>query len=132
MTLTYDELLARRLRRLPGTGKTVDLSEHPHLAPFQREIVTWACEVGRPAIWADTGLGKTRMQVIWASLMAETSLIITPLAVAQQTVAEAQKIGIRAEYVRAGVDVTGPGVWVTNVEMIDAFDPALFGADALD
>ena len=37
---------------------------------FQRDIVSWACRRGRAAIFADTGLGKTLMQLTWAHLVA--------------------------------------------------------------
>jgi hypothetical protein len=58
--------------------------------------------------------------------------IVTPLAVAEQTVAEASKIGISARYVRDGDQVNGPGIYVTNYEMIEHFDPEVFGAVVLD
>lgn len=133
MSVTYADFLTRRARRQPPAGITItgQLDGLP-LAPFQDHIVRWACQVGRPAVWADTGLGKTRMQLAWCHAMADTSLIITPLAVAQQTVEEAETIGIPARYVRHQAEVTGPGVWVTNLEMVSAFDPARFGAVALD
>lgn len=133
MTTSYADFLARRARRQPALGidVTTELDGLP-LAPFQQHIVKWACKVGRPAVWADTGLGKTRMQLTWCHLMADTSLIVTPLAVAQQTVEEAESIGIPARYVRDQSEVTGPGVWVTNLEMVPAFNPAAFGAVALD
>ncbi len=78
-------------------------------------------------MWADTGLGKTRMQVEWCRVMADTALIVTPLAVAQQTVEEAAKIGVTARYVRDAGDVTGPGLYVTNYEMVERFPAAMFG-----
>ncbi|HEY9249371.1 MAG TPA: helicase-related protein [Rariglobus sp.] len=128
---TYAEFLARRAHRVHAAGRDVNPTGY-HLSPFQEHITRWACQVGRPAVWADTGLGKTRMQIAWCDLMADTSLIVTPLAVAQQTVEEAATIDVPARYVRSQSEVTGPGVWVTNLEMVDAFDPAAFGAVALD
>lgn len=132
--MSYADLLERRKRREESTGRAVsagDLDQFP-LAPFQRHIVEWACSVGRPAVWADTGLGKTRMQIAWAWLMGETSLIITPLAVAEQTIEEAEKIGGEARYIRHSDEIAGPGLYVTNIEMIGAVDPSRFDAVALD
>ncbi|WP_125107975.1 DEAD/DEAH box helicase [Gulosibacter massiliensis] len=130
--MTYADLIARRARRQQHLGRIVDPeSLRPSLAEFQRHIVTWACEVGNPAIWADTGLGKTRMQIEWCRLMGDTTLIVTPLAVAEQTVEEAEKIGVTARYIRSHAEVTGPGVYVTNIEMVDAVG-ANFDAVALD
>ena len=130
---SYEEFLARRARKQPQTGRivTTELDGLP-LSPFQQHITRWACQVGRPAVWADTGLGKTRMQLAWCHAMADTALIVTPLAVAQQTVEEAEHTGIPARYVRDQSEATGPGVWVTNLEMVEAFDPGMFGAVALD
>ncbi|NJP24419.1 helicase [Microbispora sp. SCL1-1] len=105
---------------------------HPTLHEWQRRIVAWAARTGRAAIWADTGLGKTFMQLEWARLSADRSLVVAPLAVCQQTVREATKLGITAHYVRSDTDATGPGVWVTNYEMTPHFDPAGFGAVVLD
>ena len=133
MSLTYADFIAKRKARIPQIGITVEPGDiHHSLKPFQVDIVTWAARVGRPAVWADTGLGKTRMQLEWCRLMAETSLIVTPLAVAQQTVEESALIHVDARYVRSGDEITGPGVYVTNYEMVERFDPALFGAVALD
>lgn len=130
----YAEFIARRRARAAATGrKVIAPMIHRSLKPFQKRIVQWACEVGRPAVWADTGLGKTRMQIEWCRLMAERSLIITPLAVAEQTAEEAAKIGVTARYVRHPDEIRDDvGLFVTNFEMVQAFDPAAFGAVALD
>lgn len=129
----YAEFIARRKARESTPGIDIDPGVlHESLKPFQRQIVAWAAKVGRPAVWADTGLGKTRMQLEWCRISGDRSLVVTPLAVAGQTVAEAEKIGITAKYVRDGAQVDGPGVYVTNYEMVERFDPALFDAVALD
>lgn len=130
---TYEEFLARREVRAVKLGREVVAGAmHESIKPFQRQIIQWACKVGRPAVWADTGLGKTRMQVEWSRLMADRSMIVAPLAVAQQTVEEAVRIGVEVRYVRDGADVAGEGVHITNYEMVERFDPTLFGAVALD
>lgn len=129
----YSEFLASKLREAPEIGLAVTESDvHPLLHPWQAEIVTWAVKTGRAAIWADTGLGKTFMQLEWARLSGDTSLIVAPLAVCAQTVREAAKLGITARYVRSGDAVTGPGIWVTNYEMVTRFSPELFDAVVLD
>lgn len=132
-TLDYADLLARRERAIPARGIAVHPGDiHPSLKPFQRQIVQWAAGRGTAAIWADTGLGKTRMQLEWARLVARTSLIVAPLAVCAQTVEEAATIGIDARYVRDPADVTGPGVWLTNYEMVERFPADMFDAVVLD
>src|SRR5262245_21120467 len=67
------------------------------LFDFQRALVEWAVRKGRGGIFADCGLGKTPMELVWAeNTVRHTNrpvLILAPLAVAQQTVREAQKFG---------------------------------------
>lgn len=133
MTTSYAELVARRRARVAPDGVTVDAgSLHPSMKPFQVDVTSWAAKVGRPAVWADTGLGKTRMQLEWCRTVADVSLVVAPLGVARQTPEEAALIDSNARYVRSGDDITGPGIYVTNYEMVDQFDPRRIGAVALD
>lgn len=116
----------------PVAGIDVDASEvHEKLFPFQRDLVVWALRKGRCALFADTGLGKTFMQLEWARLLGCRTLIVAPLTVARQTGREAQKIGLEVAYVRSQDDVTGP-LAITNYAMVHHFDPAAFGAVVLD
>jgi hypothetical protein len=86
---------------------------------------------GRAAIFADTGLGKTFIQLEWARMLQVDTLIVAPLSVARQTTSEAAKIGITVTLCRSPVDVR-PGICVTNYEMAAKFNPAQFGAVVLD
>lgn len=131
--MSYEDFLARKLRQSPILGEEINSSEvHPRLHAWQREIVVWAVRTGRAALWADTGLGKTLMQVEWARLSGSTALIVAPLAVTRQTVREASTVGVSATYVRDASAITGPGLYVTNYEMVDRFDPQLLDAVVLD
>lgn len=103
----------------------------PVLFDFQRDLVRWALRKGRAAIFADTGLGKTFMQLEWARLTGENALIIAPLSVARQTVREAERIGLTVQYVRHQSECS-ENICITNYEMLDHFDPAQFGAVVLD
>tara|TARA_R110002020_G_scaffold335482_3_gene550627 strand:- start:642 stop:1940 length:1299 start_codon:yes stop_codon:yes gene_type:complete len=131
--IAYPDFIARRRARVESQGVQVNPGDlHPSLKPFQHDVTTWAAGVGRPAVWADTGLGKTRMQLEWSRVMAETSLIVAPLAVGQQTSEEAALINSEARYVRSGSEIDGPGIYITNYEMVEHFDPSRIGAVALD
>jgi superfamily II DNA or RNA helicase len=133
MSVDYADFLARKHGRMEKPGRAVaETDVHPLLHSWQNELVRWAVRTGRAAIWADTGLGKTLMQVEWARLSGATALIVAPLAVCRQTVREAAKVGVEAAYVRSGTEITGPGVWVTNYEMVPHFDPSRLDAVALD
>jgi len=65
---------------------------------FQKYIIEKSVLKGRMALFADTGLGKTIMQLSFAyNVVLHTNkkvLILTPLAVAFQFIVEANKIGI--------------------------------------
>ena len=129
---TYAEFLASKERRNPDAGITIDATDlHPSLFAFQRDLVAWAAKKGRAALWADTGLGKTRMQLEWARVMGRRTIIIAPLAVTQQTIEEAAAIGTDVAYARNTDEVTGT-ITITNYERADDFDPPHFGAVVLD
>lgn len=120
----YEALLAEKLRANVGSGFTPgDL--HPSLFPFQSFIVRRALEAGRYAIFADCGLGKTFMQLVWARAVADHEngrvLILAPLAVVWQTVAEAERWGISLE-----------SITVTNYEQLDNIDASAFVGVVLD
>lgn len=131
--LEYIDFLARKSRSAEPVGIDVDRDAiSPVLYDWQADALQWALRVGRCALFWDCGLGKTFAQVEWARLSADTSLIVAPLSVARQTVREARKLDVEVRYVRDGGQVDGHGVWITNYEMVDRFDPAAFGAVVLD
>lgn len=106
------------------------------LKPFQRDIVIWALHLGRGAIFAGTGLGKTLQQLAWAQAVARYTskpvLILTPLAVAQQTVGEAIKFGIPSvEYARDQSEAR-TDIVVTNYDRIEKFDLSKYAGIVLD
>lgn len=129
--MDYQSFLDIKDRVVPRSGRDVDESTlHESLFPFQRDLVRWALRKGRSAIFATTGMGKTRMQVEWARLTGERVLIVAPLAVAQQTIREGAGIGVDIRYSRDG-HADGL-ITITNYEMVDRFDASQFGSVVLD
>lgn len=129
----YKEFLKSKALIAPSSGIEVSRDEiNPMLFDFQRDLVIWALRKGRAAIFADTGLGKTLMQLEWARLTGVRTLILAPLAVARQTVMEGKKIGIEVTYARSQSQAAPFGITITNYEMLDHFTPAEFGAIVLD
>ena len=123
--MDYDDFVASKRRAEVATGhKPGDLNEH--LFDFQHAIVEWAIRRGRAAIFADTGLGKTLMQLSWADEVASNTggsvLVLAPLAVSEQTIEQGRTFGIEVSRVPQGGTPTGPGVWITNYERMDAID----------
>ena len=92
------------------------------LFDFQRDLVEWATWRGRAAIFADCGLGKTPMQLVWAENVRRQTggavLILTPLAVSYQTQREAEKFGIECGRAAPGIG----GLTVTNYERLHNLD----------
>ena len=131
MAQSYDDFLESKVFRAPSSGiEVADADIHPSLFPFQRDLTRWALRKGRAAIFADTGLGKTRMQLEWARLTEQRALILAPLAVAQQTIREAAVLGIDVAYARHQDEANG--ITITNYERLERFDPSAFGAVVLD
>lgn len=104
------------------------------LFDFQRELVEWAVRKGRAAIFADCGLGKTPMGLTWASNVARKTgkpvLYLTPLAVASQTVREAEKFGIEARQSKDGAHAGH--IIVANYERLHYFSSSDFGGVVCD
>ena len=108
---------------------------HPSLKPFQAAVTGWALRRGRAALFEGTGLGKTLQQLVWAHEVANHErgpvLILTPLAVAEQTVGEATKFGI-AGVGYASDHTARREISVTNYERFEKFNIADFAGIVLD
>jgi len=130
----YQDFISTKRRTIGDSGVSIDRDQVNHtLFPFQQDIVQWACRKGRCAVFANTGLGKTFIQLEWARLIGQNTLIVAPLSVARQTVREAHKIDLEVRYVRNQEQVTGDHkLWITNYEMLGHFDASQFGAVVLD
>lgn len=123
--MDYQSFVQSKRRREIPTGHTPgDLNEN--LFDFQHAIVSWAVRRGRAAIFADTGLGKTLMQLSWAEeVFSHTGgkvLVLAPLAVSEQTIEQGSTFGIEVNRVPQGCDIPGPGVWITNYERMDSIN----------
>ena len=102
---------------------------------FQKAIIEKAVSKGRMAIFADTGLGKTLMQVAIAqNIVNHTNgkvLILTPLAVAFQFILEAEKLGITdIEYSKDGN--FSKSIVICNYERLHYFNKEEFQGVILD
>ena len=132
----YEAFIKNKRATLPPSGFYVDReSLHPSLFEFQRDLVHWALRRGKAAIFAGTGLGKTRMQIEWAMNIHKKTggdvLILAPLAVAAQTIREGKEMGYEITMARNQSDAR-PGLNITNYEMLHHFEPALFEGVVLD
>ena len=125
----YTDFLASKARIVAPMGRKVrDLS--PVLWDYQRILVEWACRLGRAAIFADCGLGKTLMQLEWARQMTtHRCLIVAPLCVVEQTRQEARLLGMDVERVS---EPSAALYQITNYERLKHFVGAQYDAIVLD
>lgn len=119
---------------IPATAVNPILKEH------QRDIVRWAVEGGRRAIFAAFGLGKSMMQIETLRLtLAEvggSGLIIAPLGVRGEFIRDGVKLDVDIKFIRSVKDMTfhGGGLYITNYESVrdGKLDPNIFTAVSLD
>ena len=106
------------------------------LFDFQKTLTEWAIRSGRCALFEDCGLGKTIQQLVWGeNVVRHTNrpvLLVTPLAVGQQTISEAEKFGVDAERSRDGKISGQPRIVVTNYEQLPKFDSTQFSGIICD
>lgn len=131
--MTYEDFI--RTKSQEGCDSGFDPVWMPDfLFDFQASLVEWAVRKGRAAIFADCGLGKTAMQLVWAQNVYKKTgkpvLILTPLAVGAQTVEEGAKFGVEAAQSKAG-KINAP-VIVTNYQRLHYFDRDRFGGVVCD
>ena len=133
-SIDYSQFVSKKLTAVPPVGLSVEPKDYG-MFPHQRDLVRFALRRGRSAIFADTGLGKTRMQIAWAdTVFHETQkpiLILAPLAVAQQTVEEAASVGVTIKHVHEDSEVCDQ-INITNYDRLHKFDCDRFGAVVLD
>lgn len=129
--MNYEAFLAQKRRVFLGDGvEAVGLPTALH--PWQAAIVRWALRKGRAAVFADCGLGKTFIQIAWAQALGVRTLILAPLCVAEQTIAEAAKLGVTVRYAHDQRAADGTSIAITNYERLEKFDPSQFQAVVLD
>lgn len=132
--MDYQEFLESKKHTIGNFG--FDANYIPDIAfDFQKAIIEKAVNKGRMAIFADTGLGKTLMQVsIAQNIVNHTNkkvLILTPLAVAFQFIIEAEKLGIDdIEYSKDGSH--SKSIVICNYERLHYFDKNDFVGVILD
>lgn len=132
--MSYQDFIARK-RHLIG-----DFGIEPDWMPdgafdFQKYIINKATRKGRIGIFADTGLGKTLIQLAIANNIVRSTnqrvLILTPLAVAFQFVDEAHRIGID-DIAHSKAGELNAKIVVCNYERLHLLNPDDFVCVMLD
>jgi hypothetical protein len=131
--MEYAEFLQRK-SQLGGQHGFEPLWMPSFLKGFQASLDDWAIRRGRAGICADCGLGKSPILLVWAeNVVRKTNkpvLVLAPLAVSHQMIAEANKFGIEAH--RSIDGQVKPNITVTNYERLDKFDPDDFSGVVCD
>lgn len=132
--MKYEEFLQSKRHSVGEFGFEANFI--PDIAfDFQRHVIERAVAKGRVAVFLDTGLGKTLVQLsIAQNIVNHTNkkvLILTPLAVAFQFIIEAEKIGVGdVEYSKDGRHTKK--IVVCNYERLHYFDHSDFECVILD
>lgn len=109
---------------------------NPMLFGWQKDVVFWALRKGRCALFEDCGAGKTVQFLQWGTAVVEHTgkpvIVVSPLAVAEQTKREADKFGFENVKVVREQNQVCLGINVTNYEILDHFDCSVFGGVVLD
>lgn len=133
--MNYTEFLDKKQLHHQNSGFESDLNLNPALFDFQKDVVKWALQKGKACLFQDCGMGKTIQQLEWARHVQHYTqkpiLILAPIAVAEQTVAEGQKFGIDVTLCTSQKDVQ-KGINITNYEKLHKFKTADFGGIVLD
>ena len=132
--MSYNDFLEQKKHSIGNSG--FEPNYIPDMAfDFQKFIIEKAIRKGRIAIFADTGLGKTLIQLsIAKNIINHTNkkvLILTPLAVAFQFIIEAEKLGISdIEYSKDGKHTKK--IVICNYERLHYFNSIDFVGIILD
>lgn len=107
---------------------------NPKLFDFQKYCVRRMLKMGKGAVFAGCGMGKTNIQLEWAQKVAEHEkrpvLILAPLSVSKQTIREGVKFGYKVDKYTSMDDSSQ--IVITNYEQIENVDVGKFSGIVLD
>ena len=133
LKMDYQTILEKKRRNHKTSGFKIEQSElNPLLFDFQKFTVQRCLYLGKAAIFADCGNGKTFMQLEWAKQVSSRfgdTLILTPLAVAGQTIQEGNRFGY--DVARVG-GFSKDGIYISNYEQLANIDCSLYAGIVLD
>lgn len=124
--MEYEKFLETKKKTFIDSGFEVDEKDlHESLFDFQKYAVNIALRKGRFALFFDCGLGKTFMQLVWSEQVYKKTgkkvLILSPLAVVEQTKEEALHFNINNECFD-----------ITNYDQLKNIDTSIYSGVVLD
>ena len=123
------------LKRHEGADNGFDPIFMPNsMFDFQKFLTKWSIKKGRAAIFADCGLGKTFMELVWSENVHRKTnkpvINLAPLAVSYQTVKEGEKFGVEVK--RSHNGKIKNGITITNYQQLHKFNPNDFSGIVCD
>jgi hypothetical protein len=136
-SMEYQDFIQQKSLQVKPTGITVSPDDlHPALFPFQRALNVRTLAQGKFCNGANTGLGKTVMQLDACSQLVRhtgrSALIIAPLAVSHQTARESKRFNIEAKVISEQSDIGDAGIYITNYQKLERFSLENFSTICLD
>lgn len=137
----YIDFLMAKIPQAEVCGFEPPSEPHDSLFPHQIDICHWACRGGRRAIFANFGLGKTRMHLQLAKWVCEHTrgkfLIICPLGVRQEfTQSDGPAMGLELAFCRTTEEALASPcqIIITNYESVrdGKMDPNIFQGVGMD
>lgn len=122
-TMDYLDFLRAKADFETDYGQPVPATAvNPKLKDHQRDIVRWAVQGGRRAIFAAFGMGKTFMQLETLRLTlvhaGGRALLIAPLGVRGDIIRDGRKLDIEVTFIRSADQINGDGIYLTNYETV--------------
>lgn len=140
--MTYIEFLQSKIPQAEQSGFEAPSPPHPSLFPHQSDICHWAIKGGRRAIFANFGLGKTRIHLQLAKWVTEKTggrfLIICPLGVRQEfTLSDGPAMDTKPVFCRTTAEILATdsdSIIITNYESVrdGKIDVGLFAGVGMD
>jgi len=135
MNTDYQEFLKTKEKSFIACGFEAN-SLNENLFEYQKYVVELACRKGRFALFEDCGLGKTIQFLAWSEqVVKETQkpvLILSPLAVVQQTIKEGVKFGVNVVRFDNDSFYGDISIYITNYDQLKNIDTSVFGGVVLD
>lgn len=133
--MKYQDFLTSKASTITASGFTPERL-NPNLFLFQRDIVDWALQLGKAAIFCGCGMGKTLTGLSWADAIVDRTggkvLIVAPLSVTGQTHQEGIKFGVQTRVTKLGDILDSDRIVITNYESLHKFSATDFVGVVLD
>lgn len=130
----FNFLESKKVKRIESGFEVHDSELNPALFDFQKYCVRRMLKMGKGAVFAGCGCGKTLIQLEWAQKIADYErkpvLILAPLSVSRQTISEGAKFGYKVDLYSRMTSMSK--VVITNYEQVENIDISRFVGIVLD